>query len=590
MFKIHALDERFERDRELTLDGQTLVDRAFSFAEEFSSRPNLGLNAAPLHELERIAEIGLLTAPLPISEGGLALGVAPGTHKFLLKILAAIGSADLALGRLYEGHVNGLLLVQRFGTEEQISRLAADVRSGMLSGVWNTGKAELLRLIPNGESYQLEGVKTFATGAAFVRRPIITADLPGKGWQMILPEMESLSVSIDRSFWHPLGMESSESFGIDFTGGKVRQEDLIGAPRDFYQDPMFRGGAIRFAAVQAGAVIRLHGLFTEWLEDMKRGDDPYQIVRLGEVAISAQEAAMWVERAAAVAELCFYSRDKNSGVTMIECANMMRTAIERLGTSAMQKVTMGVGAHGLLQPARFERIIRDLTMYLRQPAPDQTIAAIGRGSIERARKQMAGNTNRFWSDTPLDESLSPRYFERVYKGNPDPWNFESSSYEQGKYAATIDALPSDHYRSALEVGCSIGVLTQLLARKCTHLLALDVSDRALEQASLRCAAQRNVHFELRRVPQEMPEGEFDLLVISEVAYYWSRADLGLAADGLSDRAMSGAHLVLVHLIEPVPDYPLNGDEVHDYWLQRPEWRSIHKQRHDRFRLDVLERI
>lgn len=582
--------QRVVKRSEIQEEREYLLDRTRAMAEELAHRPNLGLQTAPKRELERCGELGLLAACLPVDDGGLGIGLEPGTQSMLLRLLSAVGGADLALGRLLEGHINGLLLVNKYGSAEQKHRLAEDVHNGMLSGVWNTGAPELLRLQPDGPGYRFEGVKTFATGAAFVRRPIVTADLPGRGWQMTVPRMEVLNPAIDRSFWHPLGMESSESFGVDFTGGMVRDADLIGQPGDFYRDPMFRGGAIRFAAVQAGAVLRLHVLFAEWLEEMRRGEDPYQIVRLGDVAIAAQEAVLWVEKAAAVAEECFFREDKPHVDRMIECANMMRVAIERLATLVMQKVTAGVGAHGLLQPQRFERVIRDLTMYLRQPAPDATLAAVGKASLGKLHGRTDACADGFWSGERREESLPPRYFRNVYQRKRDPWGFESSEYERNKYEETLRALPDARYRCGLEVGCSIGVLTRRLAERADDLLGLDVSERALEQARARCAELEHVRFERRRVPFDMPDGEFDLMVISEVAYYWTQRDLERAASALAGKHRAGGHLILVHLTEFVPDYPQTGDQVHDYWLSRPEWTRVRGQRFERYRLDVLERV
>lgn len=592
MVHTHAMQADYDGVRtEPVVEGLTALQaRANAFADEIAHRPNLGLAAAPKREIERCAELGLLTAPLPVTEGGLGLGTLSGTHATLMRVLAAIGGGDLALGRIYEGHVNGLLLVQRYGSIEQMSRLAEDVRAGMISGVWNTGKPELLRLVPDPKGYRLEGEKTFATGVAFVQRPIVTAEIPGCGWQMALLRMEDLSASIDRSFWHPLGMENSESYGVDFTGGHIQKDALIGGPADFYQDPMFRGGAVRFAAVQAGAIIRLHALFAEWLDEMGRGDDPYQLARLGEVAIAAQGAAMWVEKAAAVSEESSYRTDKTQVERVVECANMMRVAIERLGTSVMQKVTAGVGAHGLLQPARFERIIRDLTMYLRQPAPDATLAAVGRSSFEKSHRRSAGSSDGFWSDGAKEESLPAKYFERIYGRNRDPWGFESSEYESDKYAVTLAALPHEKYSRGLEIGCSIGVLTKLLAGRCDALLSVDLSDKALAMARARCAEVEQVSFARMQVPHEMPDGQFDLIMVSEVGYYLSPSDLAEAANKLADRHQPGGHLILVHLTEKVPDYPLTGDEVHEYWLARKEWKQLGSERHERFRIDIMERV
>lgn len=76
-----------------------------------------------------------------------------------MHLLTIVGSADLALGRLYKGHVGGLLLVARYGTAEQMQRFADCCHDGMLSGVWNTGGPELLKLLPEGAEYRFKGIK-----------------------------------------------------------------------------------------------------------------------------------------------------------------------------------------------------------------------------------------------------------------------------------------------------------------------------------------------------------------------------------------------------------------------------------------------
>ncbi|WP_263382573.1 SAM-dependent methyltransferase [Granulicella arctica] len=571
-----------------------LLAAAQQFADEVAARPNGGEVAAPLADLQSMAELGLLVAPLPLAYGGLGLGTEAGGHLILLRILAAIGGADLVLGRLYEGHANGLILVATFGTPQQIATAAQDARNGLLFGVWNTGAKELLRLEGGPSDYIFRGVKNFASGAMFVKRPIVTAEREGLGWQMTIPRMESTkvagSVQFDPGFWHPLGMEGSESYGVTFTGATVTTNDLIGKPGDFYREPLFRGGAIRFAAVHAGAVLRLHRMFAEWLEAGGRGGDPYQVARLGEVALGAQEAVLWIERAAAIAEDGLsLDADKLNCERMLECANMTRLAIERVATAMMQRVVAGVGAHGLLRPSRFERIVRDLTMYLRQPAPDQALADVGRASLRKTNLRSDGAGNGMWRGHRTEGSLPPAYFRQIYERSRDPWGFETSEYEAGKYAVTLESLPRERYETALEIGCSIGVLTKRLAPRCNSLLSLDVSERALAAARERCKGLSQVRFARMQVPHEMPEGLFDLIVVSEVAYYWQREDLERAASLLAERQAAGSHLVLVHFTAPVPDYPLTGDEVHDAWLARSEWVGVRQERRAGYRLDVLER-
>ena len=574
------------------------ITLAHRFADDLASRPATLSAAAPIADLEQLHALGLLTAPLPRAHGGLGLGTEPGQHLTLLRVLALIGGADLALGRLYEGHVNALILIATFGTPAQLERAATDAHAGLLFGVWNTGSPELLRIDPAGPHLRFTGNKTFATGAAFVQRPIITAELANAGWQMTMPRMESPAVHphiiLDRDLWHPLGMESSESFGITLTGALIDHEDLLGGPGDFYRDPLFRGGAIRFAAVQAGAILRLHHLFVDWLHTRNRADDPYQIARLGEIALAAQQATLWIERAANLAEAALslssgQTPDKLSAERMVECANLTRLAIERIATPLMQRIIAGVGAHGLLHAHLFERILRNLTMYLRQPAPDQTLADVGRASLRKSHLRADGTESGLWSNTDPGGSLPPSYFDDVYAASPDPWNFETSEYEAGKYRDTLAHLPRRRYANALEIGCSIGVLTHQLADRCDRLLSVDVSDRALATATTRCADLPHVHFAKMHLPNEIPDGAFDLIVISEVGYYWQREDLHRTASLLAARQPPGGQLILVHYTPIVPDYPLTGDQVHETWLRRPEWAPLDRARRDQYRLDLLER-
>lgn len=190
-------------------------------------------------------------------------------------------------------------------------------------------------------------------------------------------------------------------------------------------------------------------------------------------------------------------------------------------------------------------------------------------------------------------TLPPAYFDQVYQANRDPWGFESSPYERGKYAATLAALPRAHYPEAFEIGCSLGVLTAQLAQRCGKLLAVDVSEAALTQARQRCAGLPHVAVQRMQVPEELTDQQFDLILVSEVGYYWSAADLARAADQLIARLQPNGQLLLVHWTPPVHDYPLTGDDVHEHFLAKADeggpLRHLAGQRHETYRLDLLER-
>jgi len=187
--------------------------------------------------------------------------------------------------------------------------------------------------------------------------------------------------------------------------------------------------------------------------------------------------------------------------------------------------------------------------------------------------------------------VPPEYFDAKYAERLDYWDFASSAYEASKYADTIQSLPARDYRNIFEIGCSIGILTAQLATRSVNLLAIDVAERALTAARAHCAALSNVHITRMRFPKERPpkSARFDLIIVSEVGYYWSWEELRAAQVATEEALEAGGHLVLVHWTPKVLDYPLTGDEVHESFLVRPSLRLLHGHRATNYRLDVLER-
>lgn len=183
-------------------------------------------------------------------------------------------------------------------------------------------------------------------------------------------------------------------------------------------------------------------------------------------------------------------------------------------------------------------------------------------------------------------SLEPAYFERLYAENPDPWDFETSAYEREKYRATVDALDGARFASGFEIGCSIGVLTARIAHHCDALFSIDVSERALAAARRRLAGNPRVRFERMRFPDEAPDGPFDFVLVSEVAYYWSDVDLARAKDAIV-RVAPGGTLELVHLLENVTEYVRDGDAVHEAFLGDRRFTPLAGLRAERYRVDVL---
>jgi len=187
-------------------------------------------------------------------------------------------------------------------------------------------------------------------------------------------------------------------------------------------------------------------------------------------------------------------------------------------------------------------------------------------------------------------TLGPEYFDALYTADPDPWKFAASPYEQAKYRLTLNAMPKPRYRSALEVGCSIGVLTRLLASRCDAVLAIDAAPTPLVESRRRCADLTGVRFEQMFVPKQWPDGVFDLILLSEVVYYLSREDVGRLATSVTRSLAPDGSVILVHWTGST-DYPLSGDEAVALFIERmgPVCVVGRADRYAEFRLDVLLR-
>jgi len=184
-------------------------------------------------------------------------------------------------------------------------------------------------------------------------------------------------------------------------------------------------------------------------------------------------------------------------------------------------------------------------------------------------------------------SVGREYFDDMYARHDDPWGFDSRWYEERKRAVLLAALPRRRYRSALEAGCSTGALTAHLAERSDRVLAVDLAPAALERARTRLAGREHVELRLATLPDAWPEGEFELVVLSEVAYYWAGTDLDRGLTAALASLSSDGHLVACHWRHPVAEYPRDGDAVHDTLAARPDLVRLVRHEEEDFVLEVF---
>lgn len=345
--------------------------------------------AFPREEFALLAAEGLLTAPLAPALGGADLRLAAGSSAALnlLLLLKEIGRGSLPVGRLYEGHVNALELAQIYGSPEQIERWATEARAGLRFACWAADDPDdPLRLLPDARGGELRGVKNFCSGAGVVERALVTAALPDGTRQMLLLPMEAESARVDLGWWQPLGMRASATARVDFGGLRVRREQFLGAPDDYVREPHFRGGAVRFAAVHAGGAEALFDALRAQVGAQR--DDPLVQMRVAELAIAVESCTLWLRGAAAA-----WGAADAGAERLAVYADLTRSAVLECCSRVLSLAERALGATAFLRPRPFERLTRDLTMYLRQPAPDHAFTRAGLYALAAERPAA-----ELWSD------------------------------------------------------------------------------------------------------------------------------------------------------------------------------------------------
>lgn len=167
------------------------------------------------------------------------------------------------------------------------------------------------------------------------------------------------------------------------------------------------------------------------------------------------------------------------------------------------------------------------------------------------------------SSTPTNRAPTSReFFEDLYRADPDPWQFADDAYERGRYGHLLEHVPVGCYDTAFEPGCSVGVLTRQLADRCRRVIAIDIAETAIVEARRRCADRPGVELARGELPDGLPVELVDLVVLSEIGYYFTEPVLGDLAHRIRDLISPGGRLVAIHWTGHSPDHVLHGRDVH----------------------------
>ncbi len=205
----------------------------------------------------------------------------------------------------------------------------------------------------------------------------------------------------------------------------------------------------------------------------------------------------------------------------------------------------------------------------------------------RAGSALADPTDRAHAERPDATGPAPAHFDRMLEHDPDPWRVESSWYERRKRAVLLASLPAERTRSALELGCSTGVLSHELALRSDRFLGLDFSARAVDAARRRCRALAHARFEVAELPGAWPTGRFDLIVVSELAYYLHGSELDELVRRCSDALEEHGALVICHWRHALDGDEHPGDRVTAAFDGHPGLEALARHEEKNFVLVVL---
>ena len=180
-------------------------------------------------------------------------------------------------------------------------------------------------------------------------------------------------------------------------------------------------------------------------------------------------------------------------------------------------------------------------------------------------------------------------FERLHATTDDPWGLRDRFYERRKRALALALLPRERFTAALELGCSIGVLSAEIAARADSLLALDISPTAVAAAQGQLSDYPEATARVASVPGDWPAGKFDLIVISEVGYFLSRTQLlDVVARAVASLTADGV-VLLCHWRHPIDGWELDGDTVHELFRSSSSLAVFAEHCEEDFRIDLLVR-
>ncbi|MFF2412101.1 acyl-CoA dehydrogenase family protein [Streptomyces sp. NPDC058092] len=359
-------------------------------AEEYDRRA-----AFPAEDFDDLFSGGFLAAPVPREHGGLGYGPQQRNTLPLWEMTTTLAKADLSLARCWEGHANALVLIDALaGPEQKRHWFTGVVEHGEKWAAWSgepqaPKPGEIGRfgtmLTPVRSGWTLRGSKAFATSATGAQWAILLVDPAGPGGArhsreahgrllLLACDLSDPTVTVDGSWWDPIGMRATVSHVVRFHDTFVPHEHLIGRPGGYFEGHWQTAFIPHYAASFLGGALAAHEYGLGYLMRQGKGGDPHVQRRVGSMAVNIDTARLWLRY---VAGLWDEGRVEEARIAGSRAWHV----IEHLAEETVHHVIRACGARSLIRPSPVERILRDLTFYELHDNDDHVLATIGQAVL-----------------------------------------------------------------------------------------------------------------------------------------------------------------------------------------------------------------
>lgn len=373
------------------------VLRAAELAQSFARRAEAYDRTAefPDADFADLFVAGLNGPTIPTGYGGLGLGPLHGRTHALWLTTVELAKADLSLARCWEGHANALTLIDALGTDEQRARwFDGVVHRGDIWVAWSgepqapkPGEARRFgTTVTRGDGgWVVDGSKAFATSATGADWALLLVNTAGPGGArhltgaddsllLLACDLAHPSISVDTSWWDPVGMRATASHVVRFDRTPIPDEWLVGTPGAYLREGWQTAFVPHYAASFLGAAEAGYAYARGYVRRQGKTGDPYVQQRIGQMAVAVDTAHLWLAHVAGLWDAGRWAEARTAG-------SRARHLVEHLALSTVDNCVRACGARSLVRPSPVERILRDLSFYVRHDNDDHILATIGRAAL-----------------------------------------------------------------------------------------------------------------------------------------------------------------------------------------------------------------